>query len=121
LIDFIANINFVLCMAVIALGLIGMLTKRNIIKIIIGLGVIDTGINMFIVSLGYKGAGTAPIMTGLLGNEVLVDPIPQALTLTSIVIGASVTALALSIAIKIYKECKTLRTDEIGKDAGATG
>lgn len=108
----------------ILLGLLGALTKRNLFKIVIALDVVDTGINMFIIALGYREGGTAPILTGL--NDVtramgFVDPIPQALTLTSIVISACVTALALSIAIKIYKNTGTLNADEVGKKAGVTG
>ncbi len=105
------EINFVLCALIIGIGLFGVLLRRNILKMIISLGVIDTGVYMFIISRGYVDGCTAPIEE--VGRDVgcMVDPIPQALTLTSIVIGASVMALALSIATGIYKEKKTLEVE----------
>ena len=113
---------YLLCMALVAAGLLGIVLKRNLIKIIIALGAIETGINLFIIAVGYKAGGTAPIFTGLsaglAGGEILADPIPQALTLTSIVIGASVTALALSIAIRLHRVSRSLDADEVGKKAG---
>lgn len=97
------ELNFVLCALIVGVGLLGVLLRRNIIKIIISLGVIDTGVYMFIISRGYVDGCTAPILAA--GQEAcMVDPIPQALTLTSIVIGASVMALGLAVATGIYKE-----------------
>mgnify|MGYP001465305240 CR=1 FL=1 len=115
------NIIYAMCLATMLLGVFGALTRRNLLKIIIALGAIDTGINLFIISLGYKSGGTAPILTGLPGVAAFVDPIPQALTLTSIVIGACVTALAAAIAIRIYGHAGTLNADEAGKKAGVSG
>lgn len=109
------NELFVLCALIMGAGLLGVLMKKNILKIIIALSVIDTGVNMFIITRGYVDNCTAPIME--VGKDVgcMVDPIPQALTLTSIVIGASVTALALSLAIGIYRHKGTLELDMIEK------
>ena len=115
------NAVYLLCMAVVLLGLLGALARRNILKIIIALGAMDTGINLLIISLGYKSGGTAPILTGLSSAVGFVDPIPQALTLTSIVIGACVTALAAAIAIRIHGQVGTLNADEVGEKAGVSG
>ena len=77
--------------------------------------IVDYGINLFIVSVGFNDGGTAPIFTlsELLSGAYFVDPVPQALTLTSIVIGACVDAMALSLVIKIYKQYKTRNADEV--------
>lgn len=93
-----------------------MIVKKNIMKIVIGMGLLDYGINLLLISIGFKNGGTAPIFTSGEVNgaaTVFVDPVPQALTLTSIVIGACVTALALSIVIKVKEHYGTLDADKI--------
>ncbi|MFH1447817.1 MAG: NADH-quinone oxidoreductase subunit K [Candidatus Micrarchaeota archaeon] len=107
------ELNFVLCALVIGVGLFGVLLRRNILKMIISLGVIDTGIYMFIISRGYVDGCSAPILEAGVKTGCMVDPIPQALTLTSIVIGASVMALGLAIAIGIYQKRGTLEVKMI--------
>ncbi len=110
-----SNLLFVLCAALIGAGIMGVLVKKNMLKIIIALSVIDSGVNMFIITRGYVDSCTAPILESGKSFSCLVDPIPQALTLTSIVIGASVTALALSLAIGLYKNRGTLSIKGIEK------
>ena len=86
------------------IGLFTMLVKRNLIKVIIGLSILETGVNLFLVSVGYISKGTAPIFsTSSIDAESMVDPVPQALVLTAIVIGVAVMALALSLAIRLYQ------------------
>jgi len=91
------------------IGLYVILTRKNLIRVIIGLSLLETGVNLFLVSLGYVRGGTAPIFSGS-GTEAagMVDPIPQALVLTSIVIGMAVLALALSLAIRLYRHAGTI-------------
>lgn len=93
----------------IGIGLYGMLYKRNLIKIIIGLDFIETGVNILIISLCYVKGGTAPIFSlPSLKPSQMVDPLPQALVLTAIVIGVAVLAMALSIVVRIYEKRKTM-------------
>ncbi len=103
------------------IGLYAALTKRNLIKIIIGLSIMDTGINLFIISLGFVKNATAPIISLkelfksnslLVDVSKVVDPLPQALVLTAIVIGVAVTAMALSIVIRMYSVKKSIETDD---------
>jgi len=90
--------------SLIFIGLFIMLVKRNLIKVIIGLSILETGVNLFLISVGYISKGTAPIFSkSTLEYEVMVDPVPQALVLTAIVIGVAVLALALSLAIRLYQ------------------
>ncbi|MCX6777466.1 MAG: NADH-quinone oxidoreductase subunit K [Candidatus Micrarchaeota archaeon] len=102
------NFNYLLCGIVILIGIFGVLTKRNLVKLVIALSIIDTGVNMFIISLGYRifadKASTAPILGEGATIANMVDPIPQALTLTAIVIGACVTALALSLVVSFHSK-----------------
>lgn len=104
-------------LGLIIIGLWGMLTQRNIIRIIIGFSLMDTGIHMVMVSIGYITGGTAPIINEAvpLADAVnrVVDPVPSALVLTAIVIGLGVTAVMLSFALRIHKARKTLMIDEL--------
>ncbi len=99
----------------IALGFYGLLTNRNVIKIIISLNIIEIGLNIFIVSIGYVTNGIAPIITSTNNTSALlfVDPLPQALVLTAIVIGVGTTALGLAIAKNIYSKYNTFELDEV--------
>ncbi len=108
----------VLCsgLGLILIGMWGMLTQRNMIRMIIGFSLTDTGIHMVMVSIGYVTAGTAPIINDAVPmseavNRV-VDPVPSALVLTAIVIGLAVTAVMLAFVVRIYKTRKTLMIDE---------
>ncbi|MEJ2627361.1 MAG: sodium:proton antiporter [bacterium] len=115
MIDFFENhIFYIGAFGLILIGLFIMLTKRNLIKVIIGLSILETGVNLFIVTLGYVRRGTAPIFskTGL-DMQKMVDPVPQALVLTAIVIGLAVLALALSLAIRLYNHFGTLNLEKI--------
>lgn len=100
----------------ILLGIYALLAKDNLIKKIIGMGIMSNGIHLFVISLGYKAGGIAPVLQkGLEGlTYSMVDPLPQALILTSIVINLSTCAVALSLIIQAYRktgsiEAKSLR------------
>jgi multicomponent Na+:H+ antiporter subunit C len=108
------NIYYIGCFGLIFIGFYIVLTKKNLIKVIIGLNFIDTGVNLFLITIGYIRGGTAPIFSIHSSNpERMVDPIPQALVLTAIVIGVSVLALALSLAIRLYHHYGTLNLRKI--------
>ncbi len=103
---------FIISTALIAIGLYGVMSKKNILKIILSLGLLDTGVNILIVAMGYIPGGTAPIENG--NYSLYMDPVPQALVLTAIVIGVSVTALALAVAMGYYKKTGTIELDKEG-------
>jgi multicomponent Na+:H+ antiporter subunit C len=86
-----------------SIGLYCVLRKRNIIKIIIGLGIIEYSVNMFIILIGYRTGGRAPILASDQVIENMVDPLPQAMALTTIVIGLAIIFVAVAIAIRIYE------------------
>ena len=99
----------------ILIGLYAVLTKRSLIKIVIGLSIIDGGIHLLLITIGYLKEGTAPIFSAGFEEAAssMVDPVPQALVLTAIVIGFAVTAVALSLVIRLYRHHHTLEIDEI--------
>ncbi len=101
--------------SLILIGLYAALTKRSLIKIIIGLSIVDGGIHLLLIAIGYVKNGTAPIFSPGFEDAVdrMVDPVPQALVLTAIVIGFAVTAVALSLIIRLYRHHQTLEIDEI--------
>ena len=101
------------------IGLYGVTSKNNLIKKIIGLTITNGSIVLFFISIGYRKGGLAPILEKETINgttTTVVDPLPQALMLTAIVIGISVTALALALIVKIYSKYKTLDIQQLSKE-----
>jgi len=97
----------------IMIGIYCLVLKPNLVKKIMGLGIVTVGIHLLLITMGYREGGIVPIITPenmLTFSRYSVDPIPQALVLTSIVIDLSITALALSMAIMVYEKKKTLDT-----------
>jgi multisubunit Na+/H+ antiporter MnhC subunit len=102
-------------LALILIGTWGVLTHRNILRIIIAYSLIGTGVHIVIVGIGYVANGTAPIIDRALSVSEApsraVDPIPAALVVTAIVIGLAVTAIMLAYAIRLYESKGTLSID----------
>lgn len=96
----------------ILIGLFGALSNRNILRMIVAFAVADTGVNLVLVSVGYMDGRTAPILNEAVSVAEaatrIIDPVPQALVLTAIVIGLGVTALMLAYAYKLFKTKGTL-------------
>ena len=93
----------------ILIGLYMVLTKKNLVKIILGLSFLDTGTHVLLVAIGYVRGRTAPIFSeGMAETTPMVDPVPQALVLTAIVIGVGVLGLALALAMQAYRHYGTL-------------
>jgi len=108
------NIPYIAVVCLILIGLYALVFKRNLIKMIIGITLIESGVNLFLITLGYRKGSIAPIYTSSPGG-IMALPIPQALTLTSIVIGVAVLALMLSLVIHIYRHYGTLDVRKIGR------
>lgn len=109
---------YILTILLFLIGLYGVLSKRNVIKIVIGIAIMEYSVNLFLILVGYVRGGTAPIITP--GEEYarFVDPLPQAMVLTAIVIGLATTALLLAIAIRIYRKYGTFDIREINNLKG---
>lgn len=105
----------VLAFVLMGLGVWGLVSRRHIIRIIIGFSLLDTGVHLLLVAMGYRSDGTAPILSAGLSPAELpargVDPVPSALVLTAIVIGLAVTALMLSFAVRMYRRNKSIYID----------
>ncbi|MBR3872828.1 MAG: cation:proton antiporter subunit C [Clostridia bacterium] len=96
------------------IGFTTLLVKRNLIKKIIGFNIMDTAIYLFLTSVGYIEGRVAPIMVdGITDATHYINPIPSGLVLTGIVVSVSVSALMLSLTIRLYRRYHTLDIDKI--------
>lgn len=96
------------------IGFSNLLLQKNLIKKIIGLNIMDTAMYMFLAFKGYIFGQKAPIVVdGVQKMEAYINPIPSGLVLTGIVVSVSVTALMLSLTIRLYRRYHTLDLDEI--------
>lgn len=109
----IGNIDFIFAIILFCIGLYGMAVKDNLIKKLIGLNIVETSVYLFFIALGDVRLGGMDIAKVQSGKEVMVNPIPAGLVLTAIVINVSVTALALSLAVKLYEHYGTLDMSKI--------
>ncbi len=96
----------------ILMGLYGALTNHNILRMIVSFSVANTGVNIVLVAVGYMYGRTAPILNEAVpvaqAAARIIDPVPQALVLTAIVIGLGITTLMLAYAYKLYELKGTL-------------
>ncbi len=96
------------------IGFTNLLLQTNLIKKIIGLNIMDSAIYLFLAEKGYIAGRTAPIVTdGITSVEAYINPIPSGLVLTGIVVSVSVSALMLSLTIRLYIRYHSLDLDEI--------
>ena len=102
---------YILCIILFCVGLLGVVTRRNLIKIILGVKVIEYAVNLMLVLIGYRAGGIAPIRDRSMSAATFVhgsvDPFPQAMVLTAIVVGLGVLALLTAIAIRLYHKYGT--------------
>ncbi len=107
------NINYAAAMILFCIGLYTLIMRRNVIKKIIGLNIMETAVFFFLVCVGYLNEGVAAIVVQGVEHAKMVNPIPQALVLTGIVIAVSINALSLALVLKLYKHYGTLNVDEL--------
>jgi len=122
---------YALCFALFMLGLHCAVVKKNMVKIVLGIVIMEYAVNLFLILLGFRTDAVAPIVdqafleTGADGMTVTsafvrqaVDPLPQALVLTSIVISLGTLALMISVCIRIYGKYGTFDITEIRRLKG---
>ncbi|HOB84108.1 MAG TPA: cation:proton antiporter subunit C [Bacteroidales bacterium] len=106
-------IPYLMCFGLFLTGLYGIITRRNLVKIAISLSVMEFSTFLFLALIGYIEGGTAPIVDPADPVKVYVDPLPQALVLTAIVIGLATTAMIMAVIIRIYRKYGTFDIREI--------
>ncbi len=110
--SFVMMMPYITVVILMAIGLYTVLFKKNLIKIIMGIAIMQNGANLFLVSLAYRRGYIAPIFTSAESTD-MVMPTPHALTLTSIVIGLATTALMLSLTMMIKKHYDSINTEDM--------
>jgi multicomponent Na+:H+ antiporter subunit C len=110
------SLNYVAAVLLFLIGLYGLVTHRNLVRMLLSLGLMESATYLLLIALGYRTGGTAPIFyeAGMTpGETVVADPIMQALALTSIVIGVVTLAMALSLIIHLARHFRTLDAQRI--------
>ena len=109
-----ANMGEAVAMLLFGIGFANLLFQKNLIKKIIGFNIMDTAIYLFLAEKGYIAGRMPPIVVdGIQEVEAYINPIPSGLVLTGIVVSVSVSALMLSLTIRLYRRYHTLDLDEI--------
>ena len=109
-----ANMGEAVAMLLFGIGFANLLFHKNLIKKIIGFNIMDTAIYLFLAEKGYIAGRMPPIVVdGIQTVETYINPIPSGLVLTGIVVSVSVSALMLSLTIRLYQRYHTLDLDEI--------
>jgi multicomponent Na+:H+ antiporter subunit C len=99
-------------------GLYGIMTKRDLVKIILSSGIMGYACNLMLVLFGYRRGAVYPILEKGKEAAAMVDPLPQALVLTSIVIELGVTALLAALAIRLFQKYRTYDITKIRRLSG---
>jgi multicomponent Na+:H+ antiporter subunit C len=109
---------YLLCFILFLVGLYGVLTKRDLIKIILSTGIMSYAANLFLILFAYKDGAIYAILTKGAPEQNMVDPLPQALVLTSIVIELGITALLVALSIKLFEKYNTYDITKIRRLSG---
>ena len=116
----IAKYNYWMYIVLMMIGLFGMIAKKNLIKKIIGMNIFQTAIILFYISIAAKKNATIPIISHPHGSghtavnaAEIINPLPHVLMLTAIVVAVATLGVALALAIRIYRQYRTLEEDEI--------
>ena len=111
-----------LCLILIAIGLYGILVKKNVVKIIISILIMEYGIHLLFICIGYRAKGQSPILDKATNLSTFVktavDPFPQAIVLTSIGISLGVLILLVAICIRLYEKYGTFDVSEMRRLKG---
>jgi multicomponent Na+:H+ antiporter subunit C len=104
---------YIMCFILFFVGLYGVITRRNLVKIAVSLSIMEISTFLFFALVGYIDNGVAPIVDPADPLKVYVDPLPQALVLTAIVIGLATTAMLMAVIIRLYRKYGTFDIREI--------
>lgn len=113
--NFLINYEEATSMVLFAIGFTMLVFSKNIMKKILGLNIMDTGVYLFLASMGYIESKLTPIVpaNGEVNVSDYINPIPAGLVLTGIVVSVSFSALMLALTVRLYKKYRTLNLDEI--------
>jgi multicomponent Na+:H+ antiporter subunit C len=105
--------NYWIFIFLMMVGFYILISRRNLVKKIVGLNIFQTSVFIFYISMGKIIGGTAPIIVEGAEDQVYSNPLPHVLILTAIVVGVSVTAVGLALVVRIKEAYGTIEADEI--------
>ncbi len=112
--NLLANYEEAAAVILFGIGFTMLLFQRNLIKKLLGMNIMDTGTFLFLASMGYIKGRKAPVVTdGIMDASRYINPVPAGLVLTGIVVSVSVTAVMLSLTVRLYRRYHTLDLDRI--------
>jgi multicomponent Na+:H+ antiporter subunit C len=100
------------------IGLYGVITSRHLVHLVLCLSVMQASTYVLLLAVGYRTGGTAPIFADIPPKTPVVDPVVQALTLTDVVVEATVSAVLFALAVQAHKRFGTADPDRIGELRG---
>ncbi len=114
-------VNYLAAAGLFCIGLWAVLTRRNLVKIVMGLSLMESGTYLLIVSMAYREEGTAPVLleppegrtVESLVTGPVADPVLQNFCLTAIIIGVAVTGVFLAVVVRVAQHYRSLDTDDI--------
>lgn len=104
---------YLLAAFVFLVGLYGIVSSRNLIHIVVCVSVCQSSTYVLLLAVGYRKHGTAPVFADVPTSRRVVDPVVQSLTLTDLVVAVAVSALLLSLALKVYDHEGSLDPAEV--------
>nr|WP_193790595.1 cation:proton antiporter subunit C [Halococcus saccharolyticus] len=107
-----SRIYYLVSFLLLGVGTYMLIGNDNLVKKVIGMNIFQTGIFLFFIVAAFVDGGNPPLLTA---PEPYVSPLPHVLILTAIVVGVSLTAVALGLIVRIYEEYGTLNEDTIRK------
>jgi multicomponent Na+:H+ antiporter subunit C len=111
-------ITYLLCFALFLVGVYGLISKRDVIKMILSIAIMGYAANLLLILVAYKHGASYPILSESTTTTAMVDPLPQALVLTSIVIELGTTALLVALAVRLFQKYKTFDITKIRRLSG---
>jgi len=100
------------------IGLYGVITSRHLVHLVMCLSVMQASTYVLLLAIGYRTGGMAPIFADIPPGTPVVDPVVQALTLTDVVVEATVSAVLLALAVQAHKRFGTADPDRVGELRG---
>jgi multicomponent Na+:H+ antiporter subunit C len=104
---------YVVAVWLFVVGLYGVVTSRHLVHLVMCLSVVQASTYVLLLGIGYRKGGQAPIFGDIPSSTPVVDPVVQALTLTDVVVGATVSALLLALAVQAHKRFGSVDPDEL--------
>jgi multicomponent Na+:H+ antiporter subunit C len=106
---------YFLCFILFAIGLYGVLVKRNIIKLIISTIILNYALYLLLVLMGFRQQGQVPVFAADKQINFMVDPLPQAMVMVLMIVGLAVTALLVAVSLRLYQKFRTFDLKQIIK------